>query len=217
MTGFIFLQYVYIDDTQHMERALSRNKLKVVSQTRSCTDLDDILFSKHDFNGHKIVGLEGCGQHVLTMRSAQFISPDKIAEKFGASGEGLTYFTDTITGDVVTANNFYGCRAVSMLQHNLNRFESLHWLKEVAFPGTFDWKYVEFPAGDNTAYGKVFHRGTCFVIRFLKEGVSSGIKPAQLRKQARNKQRLELTPTEQVVSDKLHEMEGGSVWTRSVY
>jgi len=127
--------------------------------------LGALLLENHGINIQKL-RTRSCNWHVC-------VTPDAIASRFGWSGECCYYLRDLNTGDLVVVNNFYNGAppdAIPLADYKSpieRAYEGLTWLEQVAFPGTFTWKFVQFPflqQGDfHLIKGVTFHRGSCFL------------------------------------------------------
>lgn len=130
--------------------------------------LGTLILAKYDMNIQKLL-LPIYNWHAC-------IAPDAFAPPFGWTGECCYYLRDLITGDLVTVNNFYNgapCDGIPDADWKSpfgRAYKGLSWLEQVAFPGIFTWKFIQFPflqKGDfNLIEGVKFHRGLCFYMRF---------------------------------------------------
>jgi len=178
-------RFVKLDHIEHLKLELG-TRYKQLQPKAMESALGALLLENHGINIQKL-RMRSCNWHGC-------VTPDAIASRFGWSGECCYYLRDLNTGDLVVVNNFYnGAPPDAIPQADYESpieraYEGLTWLEQVAFPGTFTWKFVQFPflqQGDfHLIKGVTFHRGSCFYLRFKcsNQSAAKKITPLVLKK-----------------------------------
>jgi hypothetical protein len=201
-----FMHYVRVEHVAELSGEIlhgytsKRTKLKKVRQTTATNITDSILFHQHDFNGYMIYDVfKRIGSTHVTTLTGKLVTPDKFAYAFGWQGEGVGYFIEENTQDIILVNNF-GTRFSGW--KDASRVAGMRFLEET-FQRDVTWKLIEFPKQTQERWmvsKKDFHRGGCYMVRFRNtskmpwQGVGK-----QMRKSAKKKRRREPNPIERTV------------------
>jgi hypothetical protein len=166
---FIF-HYVNVDDITHISdeilyeyRRSEHRELKSVKMSVATKLTDAILSRQHDFDANAIE--KTFHEHMSIFHGS--VMPHVFVSAFGWQGEGLGYFVEQTTQDVILVNNFYG---YIPKWRDLERVSGMQFLQNT-FHGDITWKLIEFPfhqEGNYTLDEQGFHRGSCYMVRFRK-------------------------------------------------
>lgn len=179
--------FVHVPTSEGLKDEFRGNYREIQPMTMT-TGIESTIMTRHGINMQR-----------LHTDGRIWPGPEFVAERFGWQGEGVRYLRDTASGDLLIINNFYDGSppdAIPIANYQTpieQAYEGLTWLERVAFPGTFTWKFIHFPAGDRysapvTKHVK-FHRGSCFYLRFRFRGDwSARIKTSTLRSKRALKQ-----------------------------
>lgn len=195
------LHFVHLDSIIDFKDSIlegynRRATLKKLSHAAASTLFTNILWSQHEVNVHMLRAREPpatqLGQPPLWV-GRQWTLPDVLPEKFlvpfGWGGEGGDYFEEATTGDLILINDFYDMDGNDIDPYHVR---GMRFLSEKAFPGTFDWRLIQYPIRrgkpDHFIIAKTdFHRGSTFWVRFKnRHGVlTRGGVGKELRKDAK--------------------------------
>lgn len=124
-------------------------------------------------------------------------APDDFLRSFGWEGESGTYHIERDTNDLLILNDYYGPALESIPDEYM---DGMRHLSET-FQGTFDWRLIQFPfkLHNESAAGRGFHRGWCWMVRFKNEIGRASFKGIG-KVLRRNARRRSLTPKEESIS-----------------
>lgn len=167
---YIHAHYVRVESLgEELNGALSPNKVEYVESGWFENELTHMLRIQNGFNMYNRAfasyeaGAVSCG----------------ILHSYGWKGEELSHLRDLETGDIMIVNNYYD-KPIDCIERD--RFDGMRTLESEYFPGTFTWRFIEFPfcsvpANHYFVGGRAcarFHRGSCWQIVFKKMGEGGG-------------------------------------------
>lgn len=137
-----------------ISRLNNGKRAKMIKSNAAEKFMSGILWTFQDFNLHVI-------QYPLKL------APDDFLSQFGWEGECETYHIERDTNDLLILNDYYGPPLESIPDEYM---DGMRHLSET-FQGTFNWRLIQFPfkLHNESAAGRGFHRGWCWMVRFKNE------------------------------------------------
>lgn len=168
------MHYVRVWDIESLPKTFSPNKLEKLSQTMSSQILTNILWWRYGFNPYMMPLVRNQVSH-HNRTTINLFKLEDVVYHLGYEGENQNYMRDTVTGDIMLVNDFYGYftrpKVLAKQKKMISNFREL----QQRFPGLFEWKIIAFPfigSWENffRHAGASFHRGSCIQVIFKAQG-----------------------------------------------